>query len=274
MVISLLLTPLFAIIPARSVFTMELSRADIARQLVFVCHRLSDKGFVTATDGNVSARLPNGNILITPSAINKGRVTESDLVEVKSDGPPVTLNRKPSSELDMHLFIYTQRQDVQAVVHAHPTHATGFAAARIPLNECLFPEVIVGLGSIPLAPYATPSTKEVAEALAPYVSNADAVLLSNHGVVTYGNDLDDAYFKMEKVEHAAQITFVARMLGGEHPLTAAEIEKLRAISKSSYGKDIESKIACEPAEEEMLSDADIKKFIRDVLKERSNYSAL
>ncbi|MGH2566736.1 MAG: class II aldolase/adducin family protein [Bacteroidota bacterium] len=256
---------------------MGLSRTDIAHQLILVCHRLSEKGFVTAMDGNVSARLENGNILVTPSALNKGRVATSDLVEVKANGEPVTLNRKPSTELDMHLFIYRVRADVQAVVHAHPTYATGFATARIPLNECLFPEVIVGLGAIPLAPYATPSTKEVAEALAPYVGTADAILLSNHGVVTYGKDLDDAYFKMEKVEHAAHIAFVARMLGGEKPLTAAEIEKLRAISQPSYGKEFESKIAClprkasfrgEPADEEVLSDADIKKFIRDVLKEK------
>lgn len=247
---------------------MELSRADIARQLVLVSHRLYEKGFVTATDGNVSARLPNGNILVTPSALNKGRVAESDLVEVKADGTTVTLNRKASTELGMHLFIYRQRPDVRAVVHAHPTYATGFATARIPLNECLFPEVIVGLGAIPLAAYATPSTKEVAEALAQYVEKADAILLSNHGVVTYGCDLDDAYFKMEKVEHTAHITFVARMLGGEKPLNAEEINKLRAISKLSYGKEMEGKIACEPAEEQGLTDADIKKFIRGVLNEK------
>ncbi|HXG37735.1 MAG TPA: class II aldolase/adducin family protein [Bacteroidota bacterium] len=252
---------------------MEQTRADIARQLVLICHRIYEKGFVTATDGNVSARLANGNILITPSALNKGRVTESDLVEVKADGTPVTMSRKPSTELDMHLFIYRERSDVQAVVHAHPTYATGFATARISLSECLFPEVIVGLGAIPLAQYATPSTREVADALAPFVKKADAILLANHGVVTYGRDLDDAYFKMEKVEHAAHITFVARMLGGEQPLTEEEIKKLRAISGASYGKEIDRTIACEPAEnakqEEVgMSDVELKAFIREVLKEK------
>ena len=231
-----------------------------------MCHQLAARGFVTATDGNVSARLANGNILVTPSALNKGRVTESDLVEVKADGTPVTLSRRASTELDMHLFIYSQRPDIHAVVHAHPTYATGFATARIPLNECLFPEVIVGLGAIPLAAYATPSTKEVSAALTPFVKTADAILLSNHGVVTYGKNVDDAYFKMEKVEHAAHITFVARMLGGEKVLTEQDITKLRAISETSYGKDFSQKLACEPESSAELAENDIKSLIRETLK--------
>lgn len=252
---------------------MEPTRTDIARHLVLICHRIYEKGFVTATDGNVSARLPNGTILITPSAVNKGRVTESDLVEVKADGTPLTLSRKPSTELDMHLFIYRERSDVQAIVHAHPPYATGFATARIPLSECVFPEVVVGLGAIPLAQYATPSTREVADALAPFVKNADAILLANHGVVTYGKDLDDAYFKMEKVEHAAHSTFVARMLGGEQLLTAEEVKKLKAISGGSYGKDVDRNRACEPAKEApqgetTMSDEEMKAFIREVLHQK------
>jgi L-fuculose-phosphate aldolase len=254
---------------------MTSSRADIARHIVFVCHSLCEKGFVTATDGNVSARLPNGNILTTRSSINKGRVTESDLVEVRPDGSAVTLGAKPSTELGMHLFIYSRRPDVQAVVHAHPMFATGFAAARIPLNECVFPEVIVGLGSIPLAPYATPSTPEIAESLAPFVAQVDAILLANHGVVTYGPDLDDAYFKMEKVEHAAHITFVARMLGGEKPLSSQEVEKLRSISQVSYGKDALSKAACESPEVsgDGPTENDLKHLIREIL-DKKKYPAV
>jgi len=244
-----------------------LSRSEISRQIVLVCHQLAAKGFVTATDGNVSARLANGNILVTPSALNKGRVTESDLVEVKADGAPVTLSRRASTELDMHLFIYSQRHDIHAVVHAHPTYATGFATARISLSECVFPEVIVGLGAIPLAAYATPSTKEVSAALTLFVKSADAILLSNHGVVTYGKNVEDAYFKMEKVEHAAHITFVARMLGGEKVLTEQDIAKLRAISETSYGKDFSQKIACEPEESSERADEEsIRKMIREILQ--------
>lgn len=242
------------------------SRPDIARSIVLVCHRLYDKGFVTATDGNVSARLDCGNILVTPTALNKGQVGEGDLVELKPDGTPVTLSRKPSTEIDMHLFIYQQRPDVQAVVHAHPPHATGFATAHVPLTACLFPEVIVGLGAIPLASYATPSTNEVSKSLAPHVKTADAILLANHGVVTYGNDVQDAYFKMEKVEHAAHITFVARVLGGEKPLSPTDIDKLTTISQSSYGKDFSTKIACEPIKDDVdVSESELKQMIKEVL---------
>jgi len=242
------------------------SRADIARSITLICHKLYDRGFVTATDGNVSARLESGNILVTPTSLNKGQVGEDDLVEVNNAGSPVTLSRKPSTELDMHLFIYAQRPDVQAVVHAHPPHATGFATAHIPLTACLFPEVIVGLGAIPLAKYATPSTKEVADSLAPHVKTADAILLANHGVVTYGKDVEDAFFKMEKVEHAAHITFVARVLGGEKPLSPIDIDKLTRISESSYGKDFSNKVACEPtASTEEVSESEIKEMIKEVM---------
>jgi L-fuculose-phosphate aldolase len=202
-------------------------KSAIAHQLVVVCRNLYDHGFVAASDGNVSSRLPNGNILATPTSLNKGRVVESDLVEVTVDGTVVHAGRAPSTELGMHLYIYRQRPDVNAVVHAHPTYATGFAAAHIPLDKPLLPEVIIGLGPIPLATFAVTSTQEVADSIAPYVQSSSAILLANHGVVTFGKDLDDAYFKMEKVEHAAHITFVARMLGGEKVLAGEQVKRLK-----------------------------------------------
>ena len=219
----------------------------LTETLLDVCHRMAAQGFVAATDGNVSARLPGGNILTTPTAINKGFVTAADLVELSPAGIRVAGKRYPSSEIDMHLFIYESRPDVRAVVHCHPVYATGFATARIPLSECLFPEVIVGMGAVPLATYATPSTREVRDSIAPFVATADAILLANHGAVTCGTDLWDAYFKMEKLEHAAHVQYVARTLGGEKPLTAQDVEKLRAISGVSYGKDFSLKPRCDPA---------------------------
>jgi L-fuculose-phosphate aldolase len=204
-----------------------MTKSALAHQLVAVCRNLYAHGFVTASDGNVSSRLPNGNILATPTSLNKGRVVESDLVEVTLDGAIVHPGRAPSTELGMHLYIYRQRPDIQAVVHAHPTYATGFAAANIPLDQPLLPEVIIGLGPIPLAKIALPSTQEMADSIAPYVQSASAILLANHGVVTFGKDLDDAYFKMEKVEHAAHITFVARMLGGEKVLAGEQVKRLK-----------------------------------------------
>jgi L-fuculose-phosphate aldolase len=206
-----------------------MTHSDLARHIVSVCRNLYEKGFVTATDGNVSTRLPNGNILATPTSVNKGRVNETDLVEVTLDGLPVGAGQVPSMELGMHLFVYRERPDVRAVVHAHPTYATGFATARTALDQPLFPEVIFGIGAIPLADFATPSTPEVAASIAPFVKTSNAILLMNHGVVTYGKDLDDAYFKMEKVEHAAHIIFVARVLGGEKPLTTEQVQKLTSV---------------------------------------------
>lgn len=247
--------------------------------IIEICHRLYANRFVTATDGNVSVRLENGNILTTRTGINKGIVTENDLVEINLQGVPLLTTHnsqpttnKPSTEIGMHLYIYSQRPGVNAVVHAHPPYATGFATARQPLSDCLYPEVIVGLGAIPLAEYATPSTDEIARSLEPYVKIADAILLANHGVVTYGKDLWDAYFKMEKVEHAAHITFVARMLGGEKLLSQEDIEKLRAISQQSYGKDFSSKIACETSCAKVdnsvssPSDEDIRELVKKMLR--------
>ncbi len=238
-------------------------------QLIDICHRLYAKGFVTATDGNVSVRLENGNFLTTRTSVNKGAVTAEDLVEADLTGKSLTSNLKPSTEFGMHLYIYSQRPDVNAVVHAHPTYATGFAAARQALDTCVFPEVIVGLGAIPLADYATPSTDEVASSLAPYVKNADAILLANHGVVTYGKDLYDAYFKMEKVEHAAHIMFVARLLGGEKALSSAQVEKLRAISQQSYGKEFSGKPACETRDQshaEIPTGEEIRFIVRQMIQ--------
>ncbi len=243
-------------------------RDVIVNELIRVCHKLYEHGMVSATDGNVSARLEGGNILATRSGINKGAVQAPDLVEVGPDGRQVGGTGKPSTELGMHIFIYAQRPDVGAVVHAHPTVATGFAAARLPLDRCVFPEVIVGLGAVPLATYATPSTAEVAESLQPFVAAADAILLANHGVVTYGPTLEDAYFKMEKVEHAARITFVARLLGGEHALSADDVRRLRDVSIESYGKDFSGKPACAPdgLRRDDLSEEELRAYIANRLR--------
>jgi L-fuculose-phosphate aldolase len=250
--------------------TLEQSIASI----VDVCHRLYARGFVTATDGNVSVRLTNGNFLTTRSGLNKGLVTADDLIEVDRLGAPVRQSAvpyRPSTEFGMHLYIYSQRADVGAVVHAHPTHATGFAVAGQALSDCVFPEVIVGLGAVPLARYATPSTDEVARSLEPFVKQADAILLANHGVVSYGPDVMDAYFKMEKVEHAAHILFVARMLGGENVLSQENVEKLRGISQGSYGKDFSNKPRCEPGDRTAsdpsidFGDAEIRELVRGMI---------
>jgi L-fuculose-phosphate aldolase len=210
---------------------MNVSNDQLIQKLIEICRRLERKELVSATDGNVSVRTERNTFYTTRSGVNKGEVTPDDILEVDERGFPLNASGKPSSELKMHLFIYKNRPDVHAVVHAHPPFATAFAVAGIPLDKPVFPEVLVKLGSIPVAPYATPSTDEVGKSIEPYVAAHNAILLGNHGAVTFGSSLKDAYYNMEKVEHAARITLYARLLGGERELTRGQVEELTAIHR-------------------------------------------
>jgi L-fuculose-phosphate aldolase len=169
-------------------------------------------------------------------------VEAEHLIEIDLEGNVINGNARPSSEIKMHFLFYKERPDINAVVHAHPSYATGFATAGISMDQCVFPEVLVILGSIPLSKYGTPSTTEVTDALTPYVKNHDAVLLANHGVVTVGKDLIDALFKMEKVEHSAHTLYIARTLGGEKLLSHEDVDKLNNISIKPKGGDLKDKI--------------------------------
>jgi L-fuculose-phosphate aldolase len=190
---------------------------------------LHQTGLVAAMDGNLSVRLENGNILSTPTLMSKGLIEADDLVIVDSDGRRLNGSRDVSSEIAMHVLIYRKRPDIGAVVHAHPPTATGFAAAGLALDRALCAELIVTLGSVPLASYETPGTPELAEALAPLVAEHDAILMANHGVVTYGVDLLNAYMNMETVEHFAKIALVAHQLGRQQTLSEQHVDKLREI---------------------------------------------
>src|SRR5208337_307002 len=198
---------------------------------------LHQTGLVAATDGNLSVRLGDGRFLCTPTLMSKGMMTPEDLVIVDSFGHKVAGERNVSSEIAMHLFIYRNRQDVNAVVHAHPPTATGFAAAGIPLDSALCSEIVIALGTVPLANYETPGTPELAEALAPLVTEHDAILMANHGVVAYGEDLLTAYMNMETVEHYAKIALVTHMLGRQKPLSETHVSKLREIRMKYHGQN-------------------------------------
>lgn len=191
--------------------------------------RLHDNGFVAATDGNLSIRLDENRLLVTPTCMSKGMMRPTDLVIVDMEGNRVAGKRKVSSEIGMHLLIYRLRPDVQGIVHAHPPTATGFAASGFGLSRPLVCEVVVGLGSIPLARYGTPGTAELTEALEPLIPEHDAILMANHGVVTFGASLENAFMKMETVEHFAKIALVTHLLGHEQPLGEKEVEKLFAV---------------------------------------------
>ena len=201
------------------------SEFETRREIVEIGRRLWERGYVAANDGNISARLA-GRILVTPTGFSKGFLDPSDIVVVSEGGKKLSGAADPTSELPMHLAVYGERADVQAVVHAHPPKSTGFAVAGVPLAQCVLPEVILTLGEVPLAGYATPSTEEVARSIREFLPRFNAILLSNHGALTLGRDLSQAYFRMETVEHFAEITLVARALGGPSPLSCDDVRKL------------------------------------------------
>ncbi|PYX93439.1 MAG: class II aldolase family protein [Acidobacteria bacterium] len=209
------------------------SERQYRKQIVHYGHMLHERGLVAATDGNLSVRLDSGRILVTPTAMSKGMMRPSDMVIVDMEGHRIAGRRNVSSEIGMHLLIYRLRPDVNGIVHAHPPTATGFAACGKALTQPLVCEVVIGLGCIPLAQYGTPGTPELADALEPLVPQYDAILMKNHGVVTYGADLACAYMKMETVEHFAKITLVSHLLGQEQPLNDQEVEKL-IVARSKY----------------------------------------
>jgi L-fuculose-phosphate aldolase len=202
---------------------------EAAESILEVGRRMYERGFVASNDGNVSVRLSQDRILATPTGMSKGFMAKSDLVVVDAKGAKVSGKRKVTSEIKMHLKAYELREDIGAVAHAHPPYASGFALAGIPLAECMLPEVIVTIGSVPIARYATPSTEEVAQSVAQVVTRSDAFLLQNHGVMAVGLDALGAYHKLETVEHFAKIVFVARHLGRISPLAHEEVVKLLAV---------------------------------------------
>src|SRR5579864_7827554 len=209
------------------------SERQYRREMVLFGQMLHQRGYVAATDGNLSVRLDQERIVITPTCMSKSMLRTSDMVVVDLDGRQLAGNRNVSSELAMHLLIYKLRPDVKGIVHAHPPTATGFAAAGLPLSQPLVCEVVIGLGSIPLAKYGTPGTPELSDALEPLIPQYDAILMSNHGVVAYADTLHHAYMKMETVEHFAQIALVTHLLGRQQPLGEKEIEKLN-LARSKY----------------------------------------
>ena len=194
---------------------------------------LHERGFVAATDGNLSVRLTDGNILVTPTGMCKGMMEPDDMVVVDLDGQLLSGRRGVTSEIGMHLLVYRLRPDIQAVVHAHPPTATGFAACGQALDQPLVSEIVVSLGCVPLAKYGTPGTPELAEALEPLIPEYDAMLMANHGVVAYAENLEKAYMKRETVEHFAKSTLVSQTLGTPQLLNDAEVEKL-LLARQKY----------------------------------------
>ncbi|MDO8685760.1 MAG: class II aldolase/adducin family protein [Clostridiales bacterium] len=208
------------------------SRQDI----VEIGKRLYNKGFVASNDGNISIRLSEREILITPTGVSKGYMSGSDMLKVDLEGNVISGFLKPTSEMKMHLAVYRKRSDVNAIVHAHPPKATAFAVAGIKFDKITLPEVVFSLGYISLTEYGTPTTHEVPRSIEKHIDNSDALLLANHGALTVGKDIYDAYYKMETLEHFSAISLYARLLGGERSLNEKQTEELYRVRREVYGK--------------------------------------
>jgi L-fuculose-phosphate aldolase len=195
--------------------------------------RLHEKGLVTATEGNISMRVPDGH-LVTASGVSKGSLTPEHVIFIDREGRRPTSGPAVSSEALMHAAIYARRADVQAVIHAHPPTATAFAVAHVPLDPRILAESVLVLGDVPLIPYRTPGTVDLAEIVAEGLKDGHAALLANHGAVTLGKTLAQAHQRMETLEHVARVAFMARLLGGARELSGPDVERLIGMTSGPY----------------------------------------
>lgn len=209
-----------------------MQESEARRQIVEAGKKLRDRFFVASNDGNISARLSENELLITPTSVNKGDITEEQILRIDMQGKVLAGSSRPSSETKMHLAVYRTRPDVQGIVHAHPPTATGFAACGIRLDQdIILPEVIFGLGKVGFAAYGTPSTDEIPNAVTKEMElpDCEALLLANHGALTVGTDVMAAYYRMEVLEMYAKVRLVTRILGEPKPLNAGQITELYKI---------------------------------------------
>ena len=199
------------------------SEYEIKKQICEIGKRIYDRGMVAANDGNISVKISDNEFLCTPTGVSKGFMTPDYICKVDAEGNVLQANGnfKPSSEIKMHMRVYRERPDVKSVVHAHPIYATSFAIAGIPLTQPIMPEAVIALGCVPIAEYGTPSTNEI----------PDAVLLANHGALSYSDSLLNAYHKMESLEFYAELLFKSKQLGGPKELSQAQVERLYEIRR-------------------------------------------
>ena len=210
-----------------------LNEFEIKKQICDIGKRIYNRNMVAANDGNISVKLNDNEFLCTPTGVSKGFMTPEYICKVNAQGEVIQANPgfRPSSEIKMHMRVYAKRPDVGSVVHAHPVYATSFAIAGIPLTQPIMPEAVIALGCVPIAPYGTPSTNEIPDAVEPFLEHFDAVLLESHGALTWSTDLLAAYLKMESVEFYAQLLYQSKMLGGPKEFYKATVQRLYQIRR-------------------------------------------
>jgi len=210
-----------------------LSEYEVKKEICEIGKRIYNRGMVAANDGNISVKLNDNEFLCTPTGVSKGFMTPEYICKVDAKGNVIQANKgyRPSSEIKMHMRVYNKRPDVGAVVHAHPSYATSFAIAGIPLTQPIMPEAVISLGCVPIAKYGTPSTDEIPDAVEEYLPFYDAVLLESHGALSWSCDLTNAYYKMESLEFYAELLYKSRQLGGPKEFDEATVEKLYEIRR-------------------------------------------
>jgi L-fuculose-phosphate aldolase len=212
----------------------RVSEFKLKEQMADIGRRIWLKGFCAGNEGNHSYRLSEDRVLCTPSLISKGNLKPDDMCVVDLEGKQISGKRKRTSEILLHLAIYKERADVRAVIHSHPPHATAFAVAGVDLPTCIHPEAEVFLGPVKTAKYVTPGDTRLGESIKPFIKESNTILLGNHGVVCYGPDLEDAYYKLEIVDAYARILLLTKQLGSIRPLEGDEMKELLAL-KSKFG---------------------------------------
>jgi L-fuculose-phosphate aldolase len=203
----------------------------LKQEICEIGRRIYERGLVAAFEGNISARIAPDRVLCTPSLMCKGRLKPEDLCVVDMTGKQTSGERKRSSEIFLHLAVYRERPDVEAVVHTHPPHAVAFAITHTQVPQCITAEVEVFLGEVPLAPYATPGTPELGESIVPFVRDANAVILSNHGAVSWGKSLEEALYRTEILEAYCHTLLLARQLGPVQRLSDQHMRDLMALKQ-------------------------------------------
>lgn len=239
---------------------------EIKKEICEVGHKLYNLGFVAANDGNISVKLNDHEWYCTPTGVSKGDLTPDMIIKVDANGNKIEGKLNPSSEIKMHMRVYRERPDVNAVVHAHPPIATAFTVAGIELDQYILPEAVLTIGNVPTCEYGTPSTMEIPDSLEPYIQHHDAFLLENHGALTVGCNLQKAQFIMEEVEFNAKICKNAMELGAVHEIPGHQLVKLMELRKKMNLPGRHPGIELEEEPKTECSDALVAEITRKVLE--------
>ncbi len=240
---------------------------ELKKLIIDIGQRIWQRGFVAANDGNITVKLNDNEILTTPTGVSKGFMTTDMIIKMDMSGNVLSRASKyrPSSEVKMHLEVYRERPDVKSVIHAHPPYCTSFAVAGIPLDKCVLPEAIIVLGAVPITPYGTPSTREIPDSINPYIKQSDSILLANHGALTLGSDLINAYYKMETLEHAAKIIHLSQQLGNVNVLPETEVKKLMNVREQMKVPGKISLCSCSPDNPAQSTEDLVARITKDVM---------